>query len=180
MEPLPIPNITKRILSISTIFILISTFVVIFIGYSLGNINQEIKRTNAFLAGAQDIQPNFEKSLQLYTESTQKIIDYLISLRPDSEEDYLKFIFDIEETSEKLGLDLNLESTQDIKLIDSKTLQYNLNFFGTNSDLITFLQALEKLPYFIRVNEIDFKNPQLLTDEDINGNVNLKISLYIK
>lgn len=180
MEPLPIPNITKRILSVSTIFILISTFVVIFIGYSLSAINQGIKRTNAFLAGAQDIQPNFEKSLQLYTESTQEIIDYLISLRPDSDGDYLKFISDIEETSEKLGLDLRLESTQDIKLTDSKTLRYDLNFFGTNNDLMAFMEKLEQLPYFIRINQVDFKNPQLLTDEDINGNINLKISLYIK
>lgn len=188
MEQLPVTNGTKRTLSLSFILTLISAFTVIFIGTALIHVNSEVKRLNAFLTNAKDIQPNFERSLQLYTESTQKIIDYMLSLRPDSEEDFIGFISDIERLEQKLDLNINLQSLDDLKGTDetstanTATLDYQVSFYGNLTDLNNFLSELETLPYYIKVDQIDFIDLAFITEkeEKQNGNISLTIKLYIR
>lgn len=188
MEQLLITNGTKRILSLTFILTLISAFAVIFIGTALIHVNSEIKQLNIFLTNAKDIQPNFEKSLQLYTESTQEIIDYLLSLRPDSEEDFIDFISDIEKIEQKLDLTLNLQSLEDFEgtdetsLANSTTLNYSVSFYGNVANLSSFLSELEALLYYIKVDKIDFIDLAFITEkeEKQNGNISLIIKLYIR
>jgi len=116
MEQIQITDGIKRILSVSFILILISTFVIVFMGYSLKSIHRDIRHLDKFLINSKDIQTNFEQSLMIYTERTQKITNYLFSLRPDSEEKYIKFISDVEDLGQKLNLDLNMQFINNIKL----------------------------------------------------------------
>ena len=183
MEPV-LPNGLKRIIGICSILILISTFIVILVGTSLKNINRDIKSLGAFLSNSENIQANFEKSLILYTESTEETIKYLLKLRPNSEEKYINFISEIESIGEKLAIKLNLKSFEPIldkKAQKEKALHYQIMFFGKQSDLNDFLVEMEKLPYFIKVEEINYTNPENIDAESFkDGNITLKIKLYIK
>lgn len=181
MEQLLITNGTKRTLSLSFILTLISTFTVIFIGTALIHVNNEVKQLNAFLTNTKDIQPNFERSLQLYTESTQEIIDYLLSLRPDSEEDFIDFISDIESLEQKLNLTLNLQSNE-ASVAGTATLDYSISFYGNLTDLKDLLSELETLPYYIKIDKINFIDLAFITEkeEKQNGNISLIIKLFIR
>lgn len=179
-----LPRNLSRIIGISTILIFISTFIVFLVGTSLKNTNEEIKKLSAFLANSENIQVNFEQSLILYTESTEKIIKYLLSLRPNSEEKYINFISEIETISEKLTLNLNLKSSEQIedkKNPKEKVLNYQITFFGKQSDLKAFITEIEKLPYFIKIEKIDYRNPSFMEGAEMKyGNITLQIKLYIK
>lgn len=186
MDQSSLPEGTKRIINICAILILISSFVVVLIGNSLKTINSEVKQLNAFLVNAEGIQANFEKSLQLYTQGTQHVIDFVLTLRPQKEQEYIKFISEVEKIAESLNLKINLQSLppelqKPGTPINEKTLDYIINFYGNQENLRNFLQRLESLDYFIKVESIDFRNLQSLAEnEDIQENIDLKIKLYIK
>ncbi len=187
MESLQRTNFTKRILSLTFVLILISAFVVIFMGTSSANLNKEIKQLNAFVGSARNLQSNFEQSLQMYTESTQEIISYLSSLRPDSEEDFINFISAIETIEQRLGFSLNLKSLNHVSetlSVESpeKTLDYSISFYGNLKDLNEILTELQQLPYYIRIDQINFVDLEFLTkkEEKQDGNISLVIKLYIK
>lgn len=191
MEQAPIPNNVKRIIAISYILIIISTFIVVFIGTSLTNVHNDIKRLNMFLAATENIKPNFEKSLQAYTENTQNTIAFLLSLRPATEENYIKFISTVEDLSQKLSLNLELQS---VNIQPKKTkkngngknkfnsLYYDISFFGRLSDLQKFLKELEGLDYYIGIEELNYRNPEYIMEKakDQEENIKLRIKLFIK
>lgn len=184
-QPIVYDNL-KQVIKISFILIIISTFTVLIFGYSITKINHEIKNLKEFLANAEQIQPNFEKSLQIYTESTREVIDYLFSIRPENEKDYIKFISEVEDIGQKLSTDLNFKSVKEeakTKIANNpNTLNYEIAFFGRQKDIQKFLVELEKLPYYIGINKIDFTNPELISEEETirGGNITVSIRLYIK
>ncbi|PIR55500.1 hypothetical protein COU74_00565 [Candidatus Peregrinibacteria bacterium CG10_big_fil_rev_8_21_14_0_10_36_19] len=148
-------------------------------GFSLIGVRHDIASLTKFLDKADGIQANFERSLQVYTESTQEIVDYLLSLRPVSEEGYINFIASTEEVAQRLGLDLELNSI----VLDSKSksLAYKLSFYGSFGDLDRVLREFESLPYFIRIYSIDFEDLKFSkNDENQSKNVNLIIQVYVK
>lgn len=176
----PISERLKRAMIISATLTLISTIVVIGIGNSLLNINREIKTLNHFLTSSTNIQANFEKSLQMYTKNTQEVIDFLLSLRPDREEKYINFISTIEDIGQQLNINLDLKSLAQEKTKQT-TLNYQINFYGSLNQLNIFLKELEKLPYFINVESIEYTNPQtLLRNEKSSSNISLKINLFTR
>ena len=180
MEQIQITDGIKRILSVSFILILISTFVIVFMGYSLKSIHGDIMHLDKFLINSKDIQTNFEQSLMIYTERTQKITNYLFSLRPDSEEKYIKFISDVEDLGQKLNLDLNMQFINNIK--DKADINYSIELFSNTKNLEKFLSELQTLPYFIKITNIEFTDPDLYLSQENSreGNVKLKIKLYTK
>lgn len=186
MELPTIPYSIKRLLTLSAILIFIGTFTIVVFGQSIKKNNQEIKTLNTFLASAGNLQTNFERSLQLYVEETREITKFLLSIRPATEERYIQFISTIEQIGKDLFLDLNLQYIQPPKdakeAIDNKTLDYQISFLGTNTELMKFLAELEKLPSYVKIQKIDFSNPALITKEEIlqNGNINITISVFIK
>lgn len=184
---LEIPVRIRKVLAVSFLLIFISTFAVIVFGTSAAAINIDIQEVKSFLVAEKDTQKNFQESLQLYTENTGDVIKYLLQLRPQNEAAFIDSISKIENIGQKINLTVGLQvldnapvkNVTDAKL---KTLDFNVSFFGTVEDLKKFLKELEILPYFIRVSEISFKNPELITTNDKKQpqNVNLKINLYIK
>lgn len=186
MEPIQLPSNIKKILSVTFILTVISAFIVIFIGTALRYTHQDIKQLNLFITSAKNIQSNFEESLQIYTERTQAIMNYLFSLRPDDESDFVSFIAEIERIEQESGLEVNLQSlnqaTPDEDEDEIETLNYNLNFYGNMGDLKNFLLELEKLPYYIRVDQINFIDLNYITDKEKkqNGNISLIIKVYIR
>lgn len=178
----------KRAIIVSATLTLISTIIVVGIGYSLLNINREIKILNHFLTSSANIQANFEKSLQIYTENTQDIIDFLLSLRPDSEEKYIEFISAIENVAQDLAINIDLQSITEIKgtkkgtkKANPDTLDYQIRFYGSLNQLNRFIAELEKSPYFINVATIEYTNPQtLISSEKSAANINLVINLFTR
>jgi hypothetical protein len=178
MDQTTITENTKRIISTTFILILISSFVLIVISASMRSVNKDIKKLDYFLSNAEGIQVNFEESLRIYTDRTKTITDYLLSLRPENEQQYIKFISDVEKLGQDLSIDLTLQSSEQTP----KTLSYIVSFEANYSKMKEFLDALEKLPYFIQIGEIDFTNPVFYTNSRTvaDGNIKLKIKLYIK
>lgn len=187
MDQANLPNWAQRVLTISSVLIFISTFIVVLIGNSSGKINNEVKELQLFLVNTESIQTNFEKSLQMYTQGTQEIIDYLFSLRPAKEADYINFISMIEEIEQKYSLQITLQSHQDKSGTkkttgdNEETLDYQISFYGNTTDLNKFLSELENLPYFIRVEKINFVSHDSLDSEKNteSPNITLFIKLYI-
>lgn len=178
-------NFLEKILEISILLMFVSTFIVFVIGSSIRSISKEVKFLNGFILSSQDIQPNFERSLQLYTANTKEAISYVHSLRPATELDYIEFISLVEDIGQQLFLNINLQLIEDsgVATADrSKTLNYEISFFGSRGDMIDFLSELEALPYYIRVDEVKFQSlTSLFTSEErAFPNVNLTIQLYVK
>ncbi len=178
MGTMQIPENTKRIISITFVLIFISTMIIVIMGFSIKSINKDIQKLNHFLSNSQDIHANFEESLRMYTERTKTITDYLSTLRPDNKEEYIKFISDIEDLAQNLRININLQSLEP----EEKTLNYYISFEGDLNLMKRFLLELEKMPYFIQVVDLDYVTPMLYVSqkEGRNGNIQLKIKLYIK
>jgi len=185
MIPNELSNQTKRIFKMSAIFILISSIIVLVMGYSSSKINYDIKTLNVFLEKTQNLQVNFEESLKLYTESTQSSIDHATSLRPDEESEYITFISEVENIGTNLNLDLTLRSTQISEPENStkgNTLDYELTFYGDETDAITFMQELENLPYFIKIYSVEYYDLNSSENENLKliPNIKINIRLYVK
>lgn len=173
-------NLAKRVFKLSLVLTFVSAFIVLFIGYSLSGMRHDIKELNAFLSATDNLQSNFEQSLKLYTEGTEEAIAHTHSLRPASEIEYIQFISDIENTAEALGVTLDLKSIE----IDDKesatkgsTLDYQLEFFGSKTNLTDFLKELEDLSYYVKIYELNFTE---LSSETAGENIQIKIRLYVK
>lgn len=176
----------ERVLAVSLTLIFISAFIVVLIGNSLLNVNADIKRLGVFMENSESTKGNFEKSLQMYTENTQEVIDFLLSLRPENEEEYIKFLAAIEDIGQKSSLDISIKSIKEEPKKNegdkTDTLNYSVDFYGTNDDLIGFLKAIEELPYFVGIRSLQFMNPELITEEneDISENIHVEIGLFTK
>ncbi|MDD3861998.1 MAG: hypothetical protein PHP74_03880, partial [Candidatus Gracilibacteria bacterium] len=143
-----------------------------------------------FLEVAKNSEINFESSLLVYTEKTRNIIGYLTKLRPSSEEDVIEFISQIEKTGQDLGLNVKLETYKDPiatakaskkSTVKEDAIRYKLDFFGTEKDMNAFLKKVESLPYFIKVENISFKNFDYVEKtENAQPNIRLTIKLYIR
>ncbi|MFA6528252.1 MAG: hypothetical protein WCT46_01800 [Candidatus Gracilibacteria bacterium] len=177
-------NVTKRVFKVTSVLMFISAFVVIIIGYSLTGTNTDIKKLNEFLSETENLQSNFEQSLQLYTEGAEESMNFVASLRPENDIQYIQFISEVESLAEELAIDIDLESVEAEIEPSSKgnTLAYEINFYGNRDDLTDFLSGLEQMQYFIKIYEISYTNTELLTEEDTVGtpNVSIKIKLYVK
>lgn len=178
MEKKQISEGAKRVLSITFVLIFISSFIVIVVGNSVKHVHADINRLNHFLENAEGLQANFEQSLQMYTERTKEITDYLLLLRPENEQQYIRFISDIEELGKMFDGPIALQSTGE----EENHLNYNISFESTFAQMESFIEKILDLPYFIRITDISFTSPQLYVNQrgENGGNVNLKIQLYIK
>lgn len=155
---------------------------VLILGHSAAAIHEDVKELNEFLMISKDAKPNFEQSLKLYTDNTKEVIEYLLSLRPNEEEEFIGFIGKVEEIGQSLSLNINLESVEpagktDLTETPEKTLTYKISFYGSTTNLNEFLKALESLPYFIKIENIIFKSFQY---EKNLPNIELTLKLYIK
>ncbi len=186
MAQIPLNSGIRRVLNLSLIFVFISAFTLFVMGAATSRVHQDVKFLKFFLEQAEGIQPNFEKSLMVYTEDTKKTIAYIMNLRPETEEDYITFISEIEHIGQKLSLNLRLQSVENISSSstppDEKSLNYSVTFFGNEDDVISFLRELETLPYFIKVSNINFSDG---TFENLDykatlPNVHLSLQVFIK
>ncbi len=186
MAHLQIPSSVNRILKISVILMFISTVTILVIGFSILGVNNDVKGLNSFLNNAANVQPNFEKSLIMYTERTSGIINYLLELRPNSEEGYVQFISDIEDLGEKLEIDINLQSlggTKDLgEQADMDFILYEIRFLGSIQDMENFLAAIETLDYFVAVDNIEYRDLKLVLEESVSNskNIRLILKLFVK
>lgn len=157
----------------------LSMFVVVVFGYAIFNLRSSIAYLNDFLVYTDDIAPNFEQSLALYSESTKDQIDYLLELRPEAEEEYVMFISEVEAIGADMGLDLDLSSLD----VDGRrgAIPYRVVFWGRADELEEFLRRLEALPYMIGVEEISFRDLKFVdVEERDNENVEILIQLFVK
>ncbi len=181
MAQVQLPNSLQRILIITLSLIFISIVVVIIIGESLKNINKEIKQLENFVSKAEEIQPNFEKSLEMYTGQTKHIIEFLSELRPSNEEDVVKALSEIENIGQKLSLNIELSSLgQGLnKASTDKTLSYDISFYGSSTDLQSFLKEMESLMYFIRIKKLEFRDTKYMDEDEIEREKNIKFNIIL-
>lgn len=155
----------------------------VILGISNKKMEMDIEVFEIYLDKAANVKPNFEESLSLYTQGTQEEIDYVQTLRPDSEEKYIDFISSLEGIGQEMGLEVSLESLDSDKPDNlGSTLRYELGFFGSESELLIFLEKLEALPYYIRVEGLQFESLDTLNPSklSLNENIRITLSLYVR
>lgn len=177
----------KRVIPLCLFFAIFSFLSVLTIGLSSLSINSDIKDSEAFIAVAKEMRGNFENSLSFYTGETQKIIGFLLKLRPNTEEEFITFITALENLGKELSLNL------DIRTIDNKAeggsteqndgISYIVNFYGSIRDMKSFIRKLDELPYYIKVPNIRYTNPAFQDGDDKSKklqNVSIEIRLFTK
>jgi len=184
-----------RVLKISAVLIGISAFTVVVMGISYMRTNNMNRDLQNFLQASSNIDENFEDSLSIYTEYINDVIAYLLKLRPNNETEFVAFISEVEKIGQSLSLNIKIATSEEEQPArksknkkdkddgDSKYLTYKISFYGSMTDTTSFLSKIEAMPYFIEIENINFKNPDSLEDinrENINQNVNITIKLFIK
>ncbi len=180
---IPAPsNTLQKIFNVCLVLMAFFFLANIVLGTSLKTITRDIRELEIFLSSAEMVRPNFEESLNLYTEGTAQAIEYVDTLRPDSETEYIEFISSVEAVAQNLSLNIDLESLEEEKPDGlGAALRYRVEFFGGQNDLMSFLKELEALPYYIRVDELRYESFEALqVGEDSAPNVILTIELYVK
>lgn len=182
-----LPPLNKRAQSLArmgAVTLFFSTFVIGVVGYSVKMIHEEIKILNQFMTNAEEVQPNFESSLQIYTENTEEAIAFVHDLRPDDELDYIAFISQVEALGQSLGLKLTLSSDEVASGVDgtgSNSLVYNIQFYGSYDQLMNLMTGLEELPYYLRIDSFDYAALSTLEASDLERpNVSLNLRLYVE
>lgn len=183
-----LPNKVNRIIKVCLLLISISTFIIVVIGIALVSIQEENKDIKKFLAVGKDTHLDFENSLVMYTEKTRDTIQYLLKLRPNNEGEVIKFISQIEKIGQDSYLDIELATLGELIKTKNKkinenddTISYKISFLGSIDDLNKFLSKIEALPYFIRVESVNFRDMTNSTKpEYLEPNVVIVINLYIK
>ena len=170
----------ERIEKVTLMLTIVSTISVLIIGTALNRVRSEIKQLEYFLSTSENIEENYVKSLFAYTGESQKTINYVLDLRPENQQEIIEFIDAIEELGGVQDLDMNLESSggaiYEKKKID--TLEYRISFYGGTNELKNFLYEVEKLPYFIKVEDFSYTTP-LLIKEDSRENISIGLQIYI-
>lgn len=74
----------------------------------------------------------------------------------------------------------SINFNQDLEEFDGDNViaSYNASFVGTTEDLITFLNKLNELPYFINLQKLELRNNA--KDDSISLNINLSFSILGK
>jgi hypothetical protein len=178
-------NNLKKTSRITVLLLIISALTMLVAGFQVTSASRGIKVLKKYLENAEAIQPDFEKSIILYTTKTEKVFEHLMKLRPANEEDYVAFISSLENIGKQLSLDLGVKSavedTSGDKKDALKTLAYNISFYGTQEDLKKVISSLQDLPYFIRFDEVSYRDLDGLSQEERKEPNNaVKIKLYIK
>lgn len=160
----------KRVINFSLLMIILGSFSIFLVGSSSLAIKSDIDKGESFIKTAEEMRPNFEDSLLLYTGNTQKIIDFLLKLRPRTEEDFIAFITSLETVGRELSLNL------EIKTVESKDkakdrIAYNISFYGSLEDLKSFVKALDGIPYYVKISNLKYTNPIV---EDGNDDTSMK------
>lgn len=181
MASTPLPNLVLRLMKLALVLTLVGAFSTVVFGMAVKQMNQEVRELKNFVEISKDVQPNFEQSLELYTQQTKEIIQFLSSLRPDGEEEYILFISTVEALAQDLSLDIDLESIEVEEENEGSVLSYQVSFNGSWSQLADFLEGLEDLPYFIRVKNVEYQafNPALQVESNL-PNIRLTLDLYVQ
>ncbi len=169
---------------VTFVLIFVSSFIVVAIGYALNAVHKENAALSTFLNSSQNVQTDFENSLAVYTENTQKNLMYLSSLRPQNESDYIAFITQVEDLAQEDALTLDLSTLDESAKPDttgSFYIDYQLKFNANQDQLWHFTTGLETLPYFTRVMQLSYKSLEDGEEEDfLLSNVDLILRLYVK
>lgn len=184
-------TLAKRIIHLCLIFVILGFFGTSIIGMSSLSIKTDISENKSFIKVAEEMRPNFEDSLLLYTGNTQKVIDFLLKLRPQTEEEFITFITTLESLGKELSLNLDIRTIDDKDQPTDKTkskndsITYNINFYGDIKDMQSFVTALDKIPYYVKISNIKYQNLSLkdgAQDKKLNEltNISIEIQLFIK
>lgn len=179
----------KRIISLCSFFVIFSFLGVAAIGLSSLGINNDIKDSEAFVAVAKEMRTNFENSLSFYTGDTQKIIDFLLKLRPNTEEEFITFITALENLGKELSLNLDIRTmdnnTEAVGTEQNDGIFYIVNFYGSIRDMKSFIRKLDGLPYYIKTSNIRYMNPAFQDGDTVDKskkiqNISIEIKLFTK
>lgn len=157
----------------------VSMIVTIALALSVHNIRHENNHLASFITKSATLQPDFEQSLVMYTENTEAAMDFVDTLRPDNEAEYINFIGEVESLGRDLGLNVSLESLEATK----EVISFSASFYGSKNKVIEFISGLENLPYYIRIEKLSFLDLSLspaTKDDTPTSNVQLSFLLYVK
>lgn len=188
MVQVQLPNKVERIIKICALLMLMGTFAIIVIGSALIKVQYENVRLEQFLSVGKTTHIDFENSLIMYTEKTRDTITYLLGLRPNNEEEVINFISEIERIGQDTYLDIELAAMEELIKTKGKktaksedTISYKISFFGSIDDLNEFLSRIEALPYFVRIENAQYRDISNLEESDYSEpNVTIIIRLYVK
>jgi len=190
-----IGKLSSRVIKMCLILAGISAFTAVLMGTSAVRIQEEIGNNRLYIDTAKEMRPNFEDSLSLYTGDTQKVIDYLLALRPSTEEEFITFISRIESLGQELSLNLTIKNVEGVSYVrgkpisgDPNVIAYQVSFYGSIRDMKAFINALDDMPYYIEVSEIRYSNPAFMDESDGNAvqsnrdekNISLLLKLSVK
>jgi len=191
MDQVQLKTSVLRILKVNAVLIGVAAFTVVVMGISFMKTHDTNHEMRKFLEVAANIDSNFEDSLSIYTDYIENIINYLLKLRPVNETEFVAFISEVERLGQSLSLNIEIETLEEQSPQKSKskkeegsspTLTYRVSFFGSMVDASNFISKLESMPYFVRVEALNFKTPDYSekNEQTIQPNVNITIKLYVK
>lgn len=185
MEQAPQSSKISTVFKVSFLLILLSTLVLLILGNSLRLINKQNKEIDYFLESAKNVQPNFERSLLIYTENTKTDIDYVHTLRPKNESEYIDFISNVEDIGQELSLNVALQTMDSSKILDttgSNFIDYKINFYCTRDQLSAFLNKIEETNYYTRVINMSYRTYEVPDSSEVleAPNASLTLRLYVK
>lgn len=176
-------TLIKRVINFSLLMVLLGSFTIFLVGSSSLGIKSDIDKGESFIKTAEEMRPNFEDSLLLYTGNTQKIIDYLLKLRPRTEEDFISFITSLEKIGKELFINLEIKTIEDKDKVKDR-ITYNVNFYGSIDNLKAFIKALDQIPYYVKISDIKYSNPIVEDGKDVNAakipNISIELQLFTK
>lgn len=149
-------RIQNKIYSTSTIFILTSLVLIVFLIYP---IFKDIQK------GFAKIPVNKQKMAYIYTESKElenfkkNLADYETNLKKADQSlldaknpiDFIKFL---EKISSELNLDININLVSSKKEEKSLNSNFQIHVEGAFQDIIKFSQRLEAGPYLLKINSL--------------------------
>ncbi len=157
----------------------IAMFVSIVLSFSLHKIHHDNDHLARFLAKSASLQSDFEQSLKIYTESIESTMQFVDTIRPDTDPEYINFIGVVESLGHNMGLNVELES----QTATAETLSFSASFYGSKDKLIEFISGFEALPYYIRIQTLSFRDTSLVPISDTTSsasNIQLTFLLYVK
>ena len=174
----------SRLVKFVVYLVIFSGILVGLLAWQIGRMSHLIADQKAIIAQSDQIQVDFEGKLAQYQDLQDQAVDEVFELRPKRES-----VIDILDDFEKLGQEYDLE----VKINsgsegEATNLSYDLSFQGTFSQAIDYIQALQALAYYLKINSLNIKGATV-DDEgdslsrpsvDDQASINLNLTVYLQ
>lgn len=172
----------SRLIRFSICLVVFTGIIVALLGLKINQMSHLIPEKKGFLQAGDQIKEDFDAKLREYKELKEREMDKVFQVRPRQEQ-IVDILSDFEELGEEYDLEVRIDSVGENI---GTSLVYGLDFQGNFKQMIEYINKLENLPYYLRINSVKidgvvdreeiFARPSI----DKKGNVSLKLTIYLQ